>query len=144
MGIIFSRQCEYALQAILFLASQPRDTMRSIKNLAARLDIPYHFLAKILQSLANKGILKSRRGRAGGFALSMSPEEISLFSVVEAVDGLEFAHKCVMGFPECSGNNPCAVHHQWGAIREAVRKMLISKSIARLSRERKALRTTTS
>ena len=140
MGIIFSRQCEYALQAILHLASQPRDSMTSIKDLAARLDIPYHFLAKILQSLANKGILKSQRGPAGGFALSMSPEDINLFTVVEAVDGLEFSHNCVMGFPECDGSNPCAVHHQWREIREAVRRMLMSKSIAKLSRETKTLR----
>lgn len=140
MGIIFSRQCEYALQAIIHLASQPRDSMISIKNLAVRLDIPYHFLAKILQSLAAKGILKSQRGPAGGFALSISPEEINLFSVVEAIDGLDFSHKCVMGFPECNGTNPCAVHHQWGEIRDAVHKMLVSKSIAKLSRDTKALR----
>lgn len=140
MGIIFSRQCEYALQAILHLASEPRDSMTSIKDLAARLDIPYHFLAKILQYLANKGILKSQRGPAGGFALSKSPEEINLYSVVEAIDGLAITHECVLGFPECGGNNPCAVHHQWGEIREAVHKMLMSKSIAKLSRETKTLR----
>ena len=99
MGIIFSRQCEYALQAILHLASQPRDSMTSIRELAAKLDIPYHFLAKILQSLATKGILNSQRGPAGGFALSKPPEEINLISVVEAIDGLAISNQCVLGFP---------------------------------------------
>lgn len=142
MGIIFSRQCEYALQATLHLASQPRDSMTSIKDLAATLDIPYHYLAKILQSLASKGILRSQRGPAGGFALSKSPEEINLYNVVEAIDGLAITHRCVLGLPNCGGSNPCAVHHQWGEIREAVHKMLISKSLRKLSREPKTLRTT--
>lgn len=142
MGIIFSRQCEYALQAVLCLASEPRDSMTSIKDLAARLDIPYHFLAKILQSLANKGLLRSQRGPAGGFALSKSPEEINLYNVVEAIDGLAITRQCVLGFPECGGDSPCPVHHQWGDIREAVNKMLMSKSIAKLSRETKSQRQT--
>jgi len=141
MGIIFSRQCEYALQAILHLASQPRDSMTSIRELAAKLDIPYHFLAKILQSLATKGILNSQRGPAGGFALSKPPEEINLISVVEAIDGLAISNQCVLGFPECGGSNPCALHHQWGDIREAVQKMLMNKSIAKLSRETRLSRT---
>jgi Rrf2 family protein len=114
--------------------------MISIKELASGLDIPYHYLAKILQSLASKGILRSQRGPAGGFALSKSPEEINLYSVVEAIDGLAFTHQCVLGFPECGSEHPCAVHHQWGEIREAVYNMLMSKSIARLSRETKMLR----
>jgi len=115
--------------------------MTSIRELAAKLDIPYHFLAKILQSLATKGILNSQRGPAGGFALSKPPEEINLISVVEAIDGLAISNQCVLGFPECGGSNPCALHHQWGDIREAVQKMLMNKSIAKLSRETRLSRT---
>lgn len=137
MGIIFSRQCEYALQAVLHLASKPRDSRTSIRELAARLDIPYHYLAKILQSLVTKGFLVSQRGPAGGFALSAPPEEINLLSIVKAVDGIEFAHKCVLGLPDCNTGNPCALHQQWGEIRSAVQRMLVSKNVAKLSRETK-------
>jgi Rrf2 family protein len=133
MGIIFSRQCEYGVQAILHLAGKPPDSMTSIKELAVELGIPYHYLAKILQILASKGILRSRKGPAGGFALSSSPNDINLFTVVEALDGQDLTRKCVLGFPECEGENPCAVHHEWGEIRERIYKMLLAKSVGKLS-----------
>lgn len=137
MGLIFSRQCEYALQALLYLALKPNGQMTSIKELTKRLDIPYHFLAKILQDLAHRGLLNSLKGPTGGFALAMPAQDITLFHVVEAVDGIGFTNTCVLGFKECSGKNPCAVHGTWGGIRENVYEMLVSKSIGQMAREMK-------
>jgi Rrf2 family iron-sulfur cluster assembly transcriptional regulator len=137
MSILFSRQCEYALQAMLYLALKPRHEMVSSKELARRLSIPYHFLSKIFQDLARKGLLVSLKGPTGGFALGMPPEEITLFHIVEAIDGAAFTHDCILGFPECSGKNPCAVHEQWGVMREEIHSMLVGKNIAQMASEMK-------
>ncbi|MBI3585954.1 MAG: Rrf2 family transcriptional regulator [Ignavibacteriales bacterium] len=137
MGLIFSRQCEYALQALLYLALKPNGQMTSIKELTKRLNIPYHFLAKILQDLAHKELLHSLKGPTGGFSLGMPAQDITLFHVVEAVDGIGFTNSCVLGFKECSERNPCAVHEKWGSIRESVYDMLVSKNIAQMAREMK-------
>ena len=137
MSIIFSRQCEYALQATSYLALKPAGQMTSIKELTRRLSIPYHFLGKILQALTYKGLLKSQKGPTGGFALAMPPSEITLFHIVDAVDGNDFLHKCVMGFPECTGKNPCAVHEKWGGLRDGVYAMLVSKNIAQMAKDMK-------
>ncbi len=137
MSIIFSRQCEYALQATSFLALKPAGQMTSIKELTRKLGIPYHFLGKILQDLTYKGLLKSQKGPTGGFALAMPPSEITLFHIVDAVDGNDFLHKCVMGFPECTGKNPCAVHEKWGGLRDGVYSMLVSKNILQIAKEMK-------
>jgi Rrf2 family transcriptional regulator, iron-sulfur cluster assembly transcription factor len=134
MSLIFSRQCEYALQAVLYLALRPRGEMTSSKELTSRLQIPYHFLAKILQDLAKKGLLKSLKGPTGGFALGMQAKEITLFHIIEAVDGVEFTTSCVLGFPECSGKNPCAVHEKWSALRDGMYNMLVSKNILELAK----------
>lgn len=136
MSVIFSRQCEYALQAVIYLALRPGG-MTSIKELAGRLQIPAPFLAKILQSLAYKGLLKSSKGPAGGFALAIPPKDITLFHVVEAVDGAGFAHNCVMGFPECSGQNPCAIHERWATLRDGIYSMLVTKNIGEVARDMK-------
>jgi Rrf2 family protein len=128
MSIIFSRQCEYALQAVLYLALQPRGTMTSIKDLTSRLGVPYHFLGKILQRLSRKGLLTSQKGSTGGFALA---------HIVESIDGVDFTKQCVLGFPECSGKNPCAVHHQWGEVRENIYQMLVRKNIGEMAKETK-------
>ena len=83
MSIIFSRQCEYALQAVLYLALKPKGEMTSIRELTNKLEIPYHFVAKILQDLTRKKLLTSHKGPSGGFALGMSAKEITIFKIIE-------------------------------------------------------------
>jgi Rrf2 family protein len=137
MSVVFSRQCEYALQAVLYLALKPEGEMTSIKELTGKLQIPYHFLGKILQHLTRKGLLKSLKGPTGGFALGMRPRDITLFHIVEAIDGAGFTRSCVLGFPECSGEHPCAVHEKWSGLRDGIYSMLVTRNIAQLAREMK-------
>lgn len=137
MSLIFSRQCEYALQAVLYIALKPQGEMSSIKEMTKKLDIPYHFLGKILQDLSRKGLLKSLKGPTGGFALGMPAKDMTLFHIVEAIDGVELTSRCVMGFPECSGENPCAVHEQWAGLRDGIYKMLVNKHIAQMAKDMK-------
>lgn len=134
MSLLFSRPCEYALQAVSYLALKPPGTLTSSKEITQRLNIPYHFLGKILQNLVYKGVLVSQKGPLGGFALAAAPEHITLFRIVEAIDGKDFSNRCVMGFPECSGKQPCAVHTRWAPLREGIRSMLVSKSIAEMAK----------
>lgn len=133
MSLIFSRQCEYALQAVLFLALRKEGTRVSIKELTRKLQIPYHFLGKIMQDLTRKGLLVSAKGPRGGFALAMPASEITLFHVIDAIDGADFTRTCVMGFPECSGKHPCAVHGQWEVLRNDIYAMLVNKNIEELA-----------
>ena len=137
MSLIFSRQCEYALQAVVFLALQKEGERISIKDLTKQLDIPYNFLAKIFQDLSRKGLLESLKGPGGGFSLGMAARDITLFHIVEAIDGVDFTQKCVMGFSECSGTHPCAVHEKWAALRDGIYSMLVSKNVAQLAMEMK-------
>ena len=133
MSLIFSRHCEYALQSVLYLALKPKGDMTNIKELTAALEIPYHFLGKIMQDLSRKGILKSQKGPRGGFTLRRKPEDITLLNVVEAIDGTGFLSSCVLGFPECSGTHPCSVHATWGSLRESIQKMLSTRNVAELA-----------
>ncbi len=135
MSLLFSRQCEYAIQAVLYLALKPQGEMVPSRKLARRLKIPYHFLSKIFQDLTRKGLLVSLKGPAGGFTLGLPAENITLFHIVEAIDGVGFTRDCVLGFPECSGKNPCSVHETWGRLREEIYSMLVNKNIAQMGTE---------
>lgn len=135
MSILFSRQCEYALQAVSYLALQPEGRLTSIKELTGRLQIPYHFLGKILQELAQKKILISRKGHDGGFALAQSSENITLITIIEAIDGSNFKHQCIMGFPDCSCEHPCALHTQWESTRNDIYNSFSKKNILEAARE---------
>ncbi len=137
MSVIFSRQCEYALQAVSYLALKPPGTHTSIKEMTKKLGVPYHFLGKILQDLTNKGMLTSQKGPNGGFALAKRPEKITLLDIVEAIDGLDLLHKCVMGFPSCSDSKPCAVHKHWAEIRAEIHRTLKGQHILDVARAMK-------
>ncbi|MBR9978266.1 MAG: Rrf2 family transcriptional regulator [Bacteroidetes bacterium] len=128
MSIIFSRACEYGIQATLYIATQP-DRRVGIKEIASELSIPVHFLAKILQSLSEKGVLSSFKGVHGGFTLQRAPGSIHLIDVVEAIDGLDFFDSCVLGFPGCGTGKPCPVHDRWGKVRTTIREMLSTDSL---------------
>jgi len=137
MSVLFSRPCEYALQTVLYIALKPQGEMTSIRELTSKYSIPYHFLSKILQRLANQGILSSMTGPGGGYALAKPPKELSLLDIVAAIDGDAFSKNCVMGFAECSDVTPCAVHPKWKTLRAGVQKMLMEKNILEMAKEMK-------
>ena len=80
------------------------------------------------------GRMTSQKGPAGGFALAMPSEKITLLHIVEAIDGLGFMHDCMMGFATCSGKNPCAAHETWANVRGQVHEMLVNQSVAEIAR----------
>jgi Rrf2 family transcriptional regulator, iron-sulfur cluster assembly transcription factor len=129
MTVFFSKKCEYALQAILLMAAFEDDRVYPAEDISKKLKIPKEFISKILQSLTEVGLIKSKKGKAGGFKLAKDPKIIKLIDVVEAVDGLESFNNCVLGFPNCSQEKPCPVHDRWGELRIRVYNMLSSETL---------------
>ena len=129
MTVIFSKKCEYGLQAVLYLAVRSKGEVVSSDEIAKKLGIPKEFISKILQSLTESGIVDSRKGKAGGFFLAKDPSLISLIDIVAAIDGLEMFNSCVLGFPSCNPDNPCPLHSKWGELRTKTYDMLTDETI---------------
>lgn len=132
MTVIFSKKCELALQAVLFLSANPKDQMFNAGEISKKLKAPKEFVSKVLQTLTNSGIVASRKGKSGGFSLAKEPSEIRLIDIVIAIDGLELFHKCVLGFRGCSLEEPCPVHRKWGKLRDHTYKMLSEETLEQL------------
>lgn len=75
---MLSKKAKYGLKALLFLADQPGDRTVLIADIAARERIPKKFLDMILLEMRNAGILSSRKGKGGGYALALPPERIRM------------------------------------------------------------------
>jgi Rrf2 family transcriptional regulator, iron-sulfur cluster assembly transcription factor len=135
---MLSRTCEYAIQAVLYLAKKYDTPYVSVKAIAEQNNISFHFLGKILQTLTQQGLVISYRGPNGGVSLSRPPEEITVLQVVETIDGLEWLHGCIIGLPTCDETAPCALHQQWKHAREEIRTMLAGQNIAQLLATSKA------
>jgi Rrf2 family iron-sulfur cluster assembly transcriptional regulator len=131
MTVIFSKKCEYGLQAVLYLAAHQNNGVISADDIAGKLNIPKEFVSKILQSLTNSGIVVSKKGKSGGFSLARDSKKIKLIDIVAAIDGLEMFDNCVLGFPNCSPKNPCPLHDKWGELRTRAYKMLNDETIDR-------------
>lgn len=132
MTVIFSKKCEYGMQAILYLAAHDKGNLVSAEEISNALKIPREFISKILQSLRDSGLISSSKGKSGGFSLAKPASRIKLIDVVAAIDGLEMFDSCVLGFPECSPTHPCPVHNTWGTLRNQTYDMLTSETIDKL------------
>jgi len=132
--MLYSRSAEYAIRAFVYLAQVPPGKFAMVKQIAEDADIPSHFLAKILQQLARKGFLKSSKGPTGGFTLRKSAEDISMFDVIESIDGTQEFQRCPSGLAECNDQAACGLHDSWKGLRSRIMEYLETTSIADVSR----------
>ena len=128
-----TRKGDYAIRGIIYLASQPLDKISLLSDIAAAVDVPQTFLAKIFQQFSKSGIVKSYRGTGGGFLLARPPEQISLLSVVEAVEGPIIPNRCVLAPGECERDAFCTVHPVWKQVQQQVRQLLAGISLKDLA-----------
>ena len=95
--MILSRTSQYAVQALIYMATQADATPVLNKDIAAKLGVPAPYLAKILQSLAKGNLLFSFRGRLGGFCLREGGDKITLMQILLLTEGPAFTQSCLLG-----------------------------------------------
>lgn len=132
--MIYSRSAEYAIRAFVHLAQVPDGKYVMVRQIAREEEIPAHFLAKILQQLARKGLLRSSKGPTGGFSLRAPSSEIRLLDIVDALDGLAPYEQCANGLPECSDAMACPLHDSWKALRSRIMDYLGRNTIGDLAK----------
>jgi Rrf2 family protein len=135
--LIYSQSSKYAIRAFVNLAKQPEGQFAMVKNIAEEEEIPAHFLAKILQQIARKGLLKSSKGPTGGFCLKVPPNKLKLIDIVDAVDGLTNFNACAGGLPECTSARACSLCDRWRPVHTRIMVFLGKTTIADLVRDAK-------
>ncbi len=125
-----SRKIDYGLRAMIYLSSIPQDSVVPFREIARQMDVPEDFLAKILKTLVDEGLVKSTRGPHGGYALAQAPGEISFLDVIEAVEGPIALNVCLDGEDACGHSTACTMVSVWRLGQE---RMLDVYRQARLS-----------
>ncbi len=115
-----SRKIDYGLRAMIYLASIPQESVVPFREIARQMDVPEDFLAKILKTLVDQGLVRSTRGPHGGYALARPSTEISFLEVIEAVEGPIAINVCLDEDP-CSKASACTMVGVW---RQGQEKML--------------------
>lgn len=127
---MFGTTSEHALRALAHMASLPQGAVILGRDLAQSARIPANYLAKILWSLRNAGVIDATRGSGGGYRLRKPPAEIRLIDVVDLFDHARTQFGCLLGGRDCSDQEPCAAHLAWREVREAQVRFLCSTTIA--------------
>lgn len=113
-----SRKVDYALRAMIYLAGLPEGAREPLQEVAQKNDIPKDFLAKIVKTLADSGLVSAVRGPHGGVAIARPVHEISFLDVIEAVDGPVVLNVCLDDTKGCSMSTQCSMQAVWRAGQE--------------------------
>src|SRR5512137_162579 len=103
-----SRKIDYAIRAMIHLASIPEGTVVPFREIGKQMSVPEDFLAKILKTLVDQGIVGSTRGPHGGYRLARPAETINVLEVIEAAEGPVAVNVC-LDDDACSRQHVCSM-----------------------------------
>jgi len=128
---LITRDTDYAVRALTYIAKTKIDIV-SVDELVKNTKIPRPFLRKILQILNKKNILKSFKGKGGGFKLAVSASSIYLFELIKIFQGPFNINKCTFKKQICPDMRTCPLKRKITQIESNVLKDLKSITIASL------------
>lgn len=130
-----SQAARYALQGTIALARLPEGRYQLAEGLARRHRLPANFLAKVMQRLATRGLLRGRRGPGGGYALARPASGIALSEIVGAVERPQRGGRLCMIKPgPCLEDHPCALHRHYLRAERQLRRALDQITLADMAR----------
>ena len=132
MAIRLTSAADYAIRAMLHIASLPEGGPVQRQDIARVQKIPASFVSKVLQSLVRAGLLRSYRGSGGGFALAREASEINLLQVVEAIEGPLALNACAPEPGSCVHSPFCPADQVWVSIQRQMADTLRDANLEQL------------
>lgn len=137
---MISRKAKYAVRAALFLAENHGKRPVTVEKIAQEEGISLKFLETIMQELRQGGILRSHRGKYGGYELRDHPANITVGRVIRLIDGPLAPVRCVSATAyapcaDCPSEEECKVRLVMKDVREAISRVLDLKSLDHILHE---------
>ncbi|GMV87095.1 MAG: hypothetical protein AMXMBFR81_00260 [Chthonomonas sp.] len=127
---MLSLTMEYALRAAAHLAERPGEA-QSVKQIAEATQVPADYLAKVMRDLTRAGIVASKPGRTGGYALNPAALDRSLWEIASAVETIRMTEGCPLGNP-CHRVKLCPMHRALRDAEQAFRSCMTSATLRSL------------
>jgi Rrf2 family protein len=125
----FSQCHDLAVHGLCCLAAQPDGRLVAAKSLADVLNAKLTYFAKVLQSLAHAGLVRSERGKLGGYGLNRPASQISLADILNALEGDREAYRCPRN-RGCEAPGRCAIQAAFGRASKAMLEELAHVTLA--------------
>lgn len=130
--IRIAKMTDYAIVLMSHAAQHGADESFTARDLASASRLPLPTTSKILKALARSGLMISRRGVAGGYALARMPGVISVADIIEAIEGPIGVTECSRPVT-CDMESHCPVRPNWQRINMAVRQALEGLTLAQMA-----------
>lgn len=122
--MLYSRNTQYALRALTFLAERERGVVWPTHQIAKAERIAVPSLAKVMKELVRARMVRPGRGRKGGYMLAVDPRKVSLWHVMRRFDDPARLSGCAIGLKGCSDDSPCSLHPYWKKTRGVIERFL--------------------
>ncbi len=137
--MLVSMQADYALRVLVDVAMNQGAGPVITREISERQNIPRVFLTKIVAQLANRGMLRTQRGKGGGVFLGCQPEDINVLNVIELFEGHLQFNQCVADPAYCRMSCTCSVRVIWQDAEEHVANFFRALSLAEIVRRIRAV-----
>ena len=122
-----STKGRYGVKAMVDLAIHNSEGQIALKNIAERQEISENYLEQLFAILRKAGLVKSTRGAQGGYILADKPENISVGTILRALEGSLAPVDCVSEDPvKCGRSQICVTKFIWEKIRDSVNDVVDS------------------
>jgi Rrf2 family protein len=133
--MMFSKETEYALRALVYIQVQNHEGKRPGTDETAReIGSPYFFTAKILQRLVRHGLIKSLKGKGGGFYFDKDKPDLKIKELISITESKRDFACCGFGLGQCNAGNPCPLHDRYVPIRDAFENLVSNETIQSLAK----------
>ena len=130
MRLELTKRGDYAVRAMLALARGEGGRLLSVRRIAADMSIPPRFLPQVMGDLVRARLVEGMPGRTGGYRLSRPAAEVSLLTIVEAIEGGSRRQTCVLRGGPCRLDGTCDVHDAFNGAQEAMIASLEAVTLA--------------
>ena len=138
MKLVPTRRTDYAIRALIFIENADASPVKA-NAIGKSMGIPTGFLQQVLRELLGAGIVTSRPGPSGGFALARPAGQITVLQIVEGMEGPLRTSECALRGGPCHWDDVCALHRVWSSARNALCEELEEATLAEVASDDRAL-----
>ncbi|MBI4470010.1 MAG: Rrf2 family transcriptional regulator [Acidobacteria bacterium] len=131
--MIVSKAAGYGIRALAYLASQVEGRPCGLREIAEFEQIPPAYLGKVLGELRRHHLLRSTKGKHGGYQLARPPEDITLWEVILLLEPDLDLDTCILGYGVCSSRSACSLDEDWQRLRIGLVRLLQNSTVSQIA-----------
>ena len=129
--VSLSSRTRYGIRALIYMAESPQKLI-TLGCISQELNISFKYLENIFKLLKRSKIVSGIRGPEGGYRLMCIPSELTIYEIIDALDGPLFMIDCGVNTGSCENTIACSAWSFWGELQDHVKSFLQKKTLAHL------------